>query len=341
MTKIICTIGPSSRAEQVLKELAASGMKIARLNFSHGTHAEHEEYIHNIRKINSSFGYKIKILQDLEGFRIRLGKFPEDILLYKGRIIELVRSKESYVRPETEIPLDFDGNFKSLCKGTEIFIDDGNILLQVLFCRKDKLTAKVIIPGILSSNKGINIPGLDLKYDALTAKDKSDIKFGIEHKVDYISQSFVRNEHDMINIQKILKKNNHKCKTIAKIESYAGINNIESIMENSDGIMIARGDMGVSIPIYEVPVVQKQLLIKCRKMKKISIIATQMLESMRHNIRPTRAEVSDVANAVLDCSEYVMLSSETAVGKYPVETVKLMKLIIEFTEIYRSQLSGD
>jgi len=334
MTKIICTIGPTSHTIPIIEELAEAGMTVARINFSHGSRSQQEEYISNIRKVNSTSGFNIKILQDLEGFRIRLGKFPENILLFKGMIVELVQSKESFVKTKSVVPLDFEGNFKALCKGTDIYVDDGNIHLKVIFCKKDKLTVKVIVPGVLSSNKGINIPGVELKYTSLTTKDKEDLEIGIEHKVDYIAQSFVRNAADIINLRSYLQKRKSKSKIIAKIENREGINNIDAIIKESDGIMIARGDMGVSIPVYEVPVVQKQILKKCKSKKMISITATQMLESMRLHPTPTRAEVSDVANAVLDGSQYVMLSAETAVGKYPVETVKLMKHVIDHTLKY-------
>ncbi|MFC1887725.1 pyruvate kinase [Candidatus Cloacimonadota bacterium] len=336
MTGIICTIGPSCSSVTVLKELAAAGMEIARLNFSHGTHKEHAEYIENIRQVNLIHKCNIKIMQDLEGYRLRLGKLPQKILLTQGRIVELFKAKESYLRSDTEIPVDFEGDCRMLFKGTEIFIDDGNILLKVLFCRKNKITAKVIIPGVIRSNNGINIPDMEFTTkNMITEKDMHDINFGIEHKIDLLAQSFVRDKNDIIQIQKILTENKFKCTVIAKIENRDGINNLDGIIEKSDGVMIARGDLGVSIPIYEVPVVQKQIIEKCKKAKKISITATQMLESMRYNHRPSRAEVSDVANAVLDGSRYVMLSAETAVGKFPVESVKMMKQIIDHTSAFR------
>ncbi|KQC07699.1 MAG: hypothetical protein APR54_05725 [Candidatus Cloacimonas sp. SDB] len=335
MSKIICTIGPASQSVPVLLKMAAAGMDTARLNFSHGSHSQHELYLNNIREVNSRYGYNVKILQDLEGFRIRLGKFPNVINLQKGSIIELFQAQESVLQSEKEIPLDFWGNFKSINIGNNIFIDDGNILLQVLFSQKDRISAEVIIPGTISSNKGVNIPDLEIEIDELTEKDKADLNFGVEQQVDLIAQSFVRKKSDLIQIRDFLEISNNRTDLIAKIENRDGIDKLEEIMANSEGIMIARGDLGVSIPIYEVPLIQKQIIHNCVRDKKISITATQMLESMRYNYRPTRAEVSDVANAVLDGSQYVMLSAETAVGKYPVETVKMMKQIIDHTLKFR------
>lgn len=340
MTGIICTIGPACSSFEDIKAMSAAGMNIARLNFSHGSHEEHAKYIETIRLVNHKRKSKIKILQDLEGYRLRLGKFPLKMNLKQGRIVELFKAKESYLRSDTEIPLDYRGDCRSLFKGTEIFIDDGNILLQVLFCKQDRITAKVIIPGTVNSYKGINIPDLELQDKGLTEKDKADLEFGVEHKVEYLAQSFVEDKDDILEIQELLQERKHKCKLIAKIENRKGLENLDQILENSDGIMIARGDLGVSIPIYEVPARQKQIILKCRKHRKISITATQMLESMSHSHRPTRAEVSDVANAVMDGTRYVMLSAETAIGKYPVETVKMMKQIIDFTETYKKNPKG-
>jgi len=196
---------------------------------------------------------------------------------------------------------------------------------------KDFIEAEVIAPGVLKSHKGINIPDLKLNFDLLTEKDKNDICFGVANNVDFIAQSFVRNKRDMVILKEFIDSKNFNCKIIAKIENREGIDNIKEILSVSDGVMIARGDMGVSLPIFEVPVMQKRIIALSNKLQKIDITATQMLESMTENFRPTRAEVSDVANAVLDGSDYVMLSGETAVGKYPVETVKMMKQIIDFT----------
>jgi pyruvate kinase len=340
MTGIISTIGPSSYSISTLKELAAAGMDIARLNFSHGSHEEHEEYISNIRQVNKTYKFRIKILQDLEGYRLRLGKFPEKILLLQGETIEFIPAKECIGCTNKVIPLDFDGDFRTLGKGNEIFIDDGNILLKAILCSKDKITAEVMIPGIITSYKGVNIPGMKFNRVNISSKDKADIKFGIEHKVDYVAQSFVRNRNDIDQIRKLLQRSKFNCKIIAKIENREGIDNLGEIMDGTDGIMIARGDLGVSIPIYEVPIMQKKIIKKCKELKKISITATHMLESMRHNHRPTRAEVSDVANAVLDGSGYVMLSAETAVGDYPVETLRLMKQIIDYTTWYMKEKKG-
>jgi pyruvate kinase len=230
------------------------------------------------------------------------------------------------------IPFDYQGSLRDIKAGSLIFIDDGNIALLVKARVKRALRAEVVIPGILKERKGMNFPGLNLKFKGLTEKDRIDIQFGLENKVDYIAQSFVRDKSDILQIRDFARRSLPACKIIAKIENRQGIKNIEGIIEVSDGIMIARGDMGVSIPLYEIPIVQKEIIKKCNKARKFVITATQMLESMVENIRPTRAEVTDVANAVLDGSDFLMLSAETAAGKYPTEAVKMMNQVIRFTE---------
>jgi pyruvate kinase len=332
-TKIICTIGPATASYQTLKEMAKAGMSIARLNFSHGDHQTHLSYLQLIRKLNKETNFNIKILQDLEGFRIRVGKLDRPIQLNSEKFIKLTPTKLANSQLKV-IPLDYD-NLSQIPIGTDIFIDDGNIQLRVTETNAKQLIAKVINPGLVYSNKGVNIPSLQLKRNIITSKDIRDIEFAVENKIDLIAQSFVRNALDIKNLYNILQKKQFSCPIIAKIENRAGIENIKQILPLADGIMIARGDMGVLLPIYEVPVRQKQILQACKQSNKFSIVATQMLESMKENLKPTRAEVSDVANAVWDGADYVMLSAETAVGKYPVETVKLMQQIIEYSDEYR------
>ncbi|OGS20250.1 MAG: pyruvate kinase [Elusimicrobia bacterium RIFOXYA2_FULL_40_6] len=328
-TKIICTIGPASDPITVLKKMMYSGMVVARLNFSHGSRVEHMKRIKNIRILNKKYRRHIRILQDLEGFRIRVGKLKSGLEVKRKSTVYLTNADPSSIGM---IPFDYAGELSDISEGSRIFIDDGNIALQVKRNTGKYFAATVLIPGIIKEHKGINIPDVVLPFKGLTAKDVSDIEFGAEQGVDYIAQSFVRNKQDILNVRKELERNNYHGKLIAKIENRDGINNIDEILKVSDGIMIARGDMGVSIPIYEVPAVQKMIIRKCNRAGKPVITATQMLESMTENIRPTRAEVSDVANAVLDGSNYVMLSGETAVGKYPVETVDMMSRTISFTE---------
>ncbi len=334
MTKIVCTIGPSSGTHDILKQMADRGMVVARLNFSHSTREEHAKRIETIHELNKKDGCDIKILLDLEGYRIRLGNLPAEeaiSLLPKQKLILTHKPSLLQGHQDLVVPFDYQGDMTQIEKGLDIFIDDGNILLKTTVSTPDYVETEVVVPGILRSRKGINIPGMQFGPNVLTEKDKKDILFGIEQGVDWIAQSFVRNRNDVIHVKEAVEQQGFECPVIAKIENREGIDHLESILEEADGIMVARGDMGVSIPIYEVPIMQKRIIQLCNHWGKVDITATQMLESMTENRRPTRAEVSDVANAVIDGSDYVMLSGETAVGKYPVETVSMMKQIIDFT----------
>lgn len=331
--RIICTIGPASDSPAVLRAMMLEGMDIARLNFSHGQHADHQRRIDVIRRLNKKYRRQIKILQDLEGYRIRIGRFKKKktIELKKGQIVLLTNSKD--VKGDAGIiPFDYEGSLRDIKTGSFIYIDDGNIILAVKTSTRNCLKTEVIIPGILKENKGINIPDVSLRFKGLTDKDKADIQFGIRNRVDYIAQSFVRDKGDMILVREEVKDTLPACQLIAKIENREGIKNIARILDVSDGIMVARGDMGVSVPIYEIPMIQKMIIKKCNEKKKFVITATQMLESMTEHVRPTRAEVTDVANAILDGSDFVMLSEETAAGNYPVEAVRMMNQIVRFTE---------
>jgi len=331
-TKIISTIGPASNSPSVLGALMRKGMDVARLNFSHADLSWHQKTIDLIRKLNQKYHRKIKILQDLEGHRIRIGKFKNKngISLKKRQIVFLMH--RSVAEDEKTIPFDYNGPLKEIKSGSHIFIDDGNICLIVKNSSKEYLKAEVLIPGIVKGDKGVNIPDINLKFKGLTPKDELDIGFGVKNKLDYIAQSFVRSKEDMLLLRDLLHRKQAKCKIIAKIENRKGIKNIDEIIDVSDGVMIARGDMGVSLPIYMVPMMQKIIIRKCNLKKKFVITATQMLESMTEHFRPTRAEVSDVANAVLDGSDYLMLSAETASGKYPVQALEMMQQTIKFTE---------
>jgi len=345
-TKIIATIGPASGSVTILRNMMLAGMDVVRLNFSHGSHADHQKRIELIRQLNKKYRRHIKLLQDLEGYRIRVGRFKdknEFILRKKQRVL---LTNRDILADKNIIPFDYEGPLSDIKTGSFIYIDDGNIALVVKARTKGYLKAEVVIPGILKENKGINIPDVALRFEGLTRKDRLDIQFGIENKVDYIAQSFVRDKNDITPIRNLVKQqltpnhpiglgDKHKltdCQLIAKIENRQGIKNIDEILDVSDGIMIARGDMGVSVPIYEIPMLQKMIIKKCNQRGKFVITATQMLESMTENLRPTRAEVTDVANAILDGSDFLMLSAETAVGRYPVETVHMMNEIIRFTE---------
>lgn len=335
-TKIVCTLGPASSSSTVIRAMMREGMDFVRLNFSHGTHSECRRWIEIVRELNKRYHRHILILGDLEGFRVRIGH------LKGGKSLELKKravwwiTTEKIIGEEKIIPFDYSGSLSTIKPGYNIYIDDGNIALKVIRAERKRIKVQVVRGGWLKEKKGVNIPEANLRFPPLTQKDKKDIEFAIENRLDYLAQSFVRNEEDVLRIRKLVKDALPECKIIAKIENRRAIKNIDEIIEVSDGIMIARGDLGICIPIYQVPVIQKEILtkclIKCKEREKFVITATQMLESMTDNPLPTRAEVSDVANAVLDGTHAVMLSGETAVGKYPVEAVRMMNQIIKFTE---------
>jgi len=309
-----------------------AGMDVARLNFSHGEQNEQFQCITLIREINRKYRRHIKILGDLEGYRIRIGRLVESkpVEIKKRQIIWLTQG--DIIGEGDTIPFDYRGNLSDIKAGQYIYIDDGNIVLRVTAHKKGCLKTEVIIGGMLKERKGVNIPKARLKFSGLTAKDKMDIRFCMANQFDYIAQSFVRTKDDILKVREALKGYLPRIQVIAKIENREGIKNIDEIIKASDGIMIARGDMGVSIPIYEIPIVQKEIIKKCNGAGKFVITATQMLESMTENLIPTRAEVTDVANAIIDGSDYLMLSAETAVGRYPVEAAQMMNQIIKFTE---------
>lgn len=337
-TKIVATLGPASANPTVLRKMFKAGLDVVRLNFSHGSHVQHAEAIELIRGLNRKMGRRIRIMQDLEGFRIRIGRFKgAKTRELKVRSTLWLTNDEAASGPKT-IPFDYTGDLTAIDPGQLIFIDDGNLILRVREASATSLKTVVIEGGVLKERKGINMPGANLQFDAMTDKDKMDLQFGIEHRVDYVSLSFVRDAYDVREVADLLKPHLPKCKVVAKIENRPAINNIDSILKATDGVMVARGDMGVAIPIYEVPIVQKRIIAKCNKAKKFVITATQMLEHMTEHSRPTRAEVTDVANAILDGTDFVMLSGETAVGKYPSESVDMMNQIIKFTEKSRASL---
>lgn len=335
-TKIICTLGPASSTGTVLRNMMRAGMDVVRLNFSHGTHPEHLERIRLVRQLNKKYRRHIRILGDLEGYRMRIGKLKgaQPVLVKKREALWL--TTRDVPGSGTLLPFDWAGSLKPIHKGQHIYIDDGKITLRVEARSKDTLKTRVIVGGPIKERKGINLPGVKLDVKGLTAKDKEDIRFCAEHRVDYIAQSFVRSRQDILDLRAHLKHDAYSCGVIAKIENREGIHNIDEIIDVCDGIMVARGDMGISIPIYEVPYIQKKIIKKCNKAKKFVITATQMLESMTEHPIPTRAEVCDVANAILDGTDYVMLSAESASGLYPVPCVEMMNQIIKFTEKHRN-----
>lgn len=331
-TKIIATIGPASSNKTILRKMFSAGLDIARLNFSHGSSAEHVQRIKLLRALNSQMRRSVKIMQDLEGHRIRLGRINGDIRLKKNAFIYL--TQEDILGNDKEVGFDYNGSLKAISSGNSIYIDDGKIILRVSLREKRRLKAKVIVPGTLKGRKGINIPDARLSFEPLTQKDKLDLNIAIKERLDYVAQSFVNSRKDVSIIKDILSAANAGCKVFAKVESRDAVKNIDEIIDEADGIIIARGDMGICLPIYKVPIYQKEIIKKCRLRGKFVIVATQMLESMVENLIPTRAEVSDVANAIFDGASGVMLSAETAVGKNPSEVIAMMNKIIKSSEEY-------
>jgi pyruvate kinase len=325
-------MGPSIRFPKILKNLSDNGMKIVRLNFSHGTFAEYERDITLIRALNKDYNKDVKILADLEGHRIRIGKIEGGkVELKNGQ--NLTITNRNIIGNNKIISIDYANSLTDIKKDITIFVDDGNLTLKVLSSKKDELITEVQRDYILKTHKGVNIPDARLNFELLEEKDRKGFMFALKNNVDYVANSFVRDAQDMKPLIDILKmENNTTCKLVAKIEDMSGIEHIDEILEVTDGIMVARGDMGISIPIYSVPVMQKFIINKCKKHKKFVITATQMLESMIKNPVPTRAEVSDIANAVLDGTNYTMLSAETSVGHYPEKAVEIMWNVIKYTE---------
>lgn len=331
-TKIVCTIGPASESIDTLVKLMNAGMNVARLNFSHGNFAEHEERIKNIRKAEQMTGKKIAILLDTKGPEIRTHNVQGgQISLKQGQ--QLIISMEEVLGTPEKISISYDGLVHDVKAGTTILLDDGLIGLEVISVHKKEIVTKVLNSGILKDRKGVNIPNVRLNLPSMTKKDINDIKFGIEQGVDFIAPSFVRRASDVLEIRELLdREGGSEILLIPKIENQEGVDNVSEILEVADGLMVARGDLGVEIPAEEVPLVQKMLIKKCNEVAKPVITATQMLDSMQRNPRPTRAEASDVANAIFDGTDAIMLSGETAAGDYPVEAVQTMHNIAKRTE---------
>ena len=326
--KILATLGPASSSPEVIEALFKEGCDVFRLNFSHGTIEEHRKNYVNIRDLEKKYNHSTCILADLQGPKLRIGAFKEKKnKLKKGEnfILDLDSSPGDKDRVNFPHPEIYD----TLTPNTEILVNDGQIKLQIIEQTKKKLVTEILNDGILSSNKGVNIPGIILPISSLTSKDKSDLKKAMEMGVDWIALSFVQTSEDIENLRKIV---NSKISIMAKIEKPSAVKNIDEILKVSDGIMIARGDLGVELPTERVPVIQKNIINRCRDFGKPVVVATQMLESMINNYSPTRAEASDVANAIYDGTDAVMLSGESAIGKYPTESVKIMNKIIESVE---------
>lgn len=324
-TKIICTLGPAVDSDERITQIINAGMDCARLNFSHGTHEEQEVRLNRVRRIAGELNRHIPILLDTKGPEIRLKDFEGgSVIVEKGSLFTFDTDKETPGTKE-RIGLTYDKLAKNVEVGTRILVDDGKIDLKVTAIKGSKVICKVITGGKLSNHKSINIPNVEIPMPYLNDVDKSDLLFGIEHNVEYIAASFVRCADDLKKLRKFLKDNGGQdIKVISKIENGQGINNFDEILELSDGIMVARGDMGVEINFEKIPAIQKMMIEKCNREGKIVVTATQMLESMTENPRPTRAEVSDVANAIYDGTTVIMLSGESAAGRHPVEAVRTM-----------------
>ena len=331
--KIVATIGPASQEESVLEKLVAAGMNVARMNFSHGTHEEHAERIALIRKISEKVGSSVGIIQDLQGPKIRVGQLDEPIQLAEGeKVILYMTGTYPPNDCEKQIPVDFRQLFDAVRNSDQLLLDDGRLALEVIQVKdRHALIAKVIVGGPLTSHKGINLPGVRLRISGFTEKDEADLAFGIEQDVDAVAVSFVRTADDVKKVRYAMErfsKGNRLPLLIAKLEKPEALNNLDAILDNVDGVMVARGDLGVELPPERVPVLQKHIIRTANARAKLVITATQMLESMISNPLPTRAEASDVANAVFDGTDAVMLSAETASGKYPVEAVQMMTRIV-------------
>lgn len=329
--KIVCTVGPVTSGRKAIESLIACGMDVARLNFSHGDHQFHEDVIRKIRQASLRLGKHVAILQDLQGIKIRVGKLRNGKLrLVKGEVLQI--RKGDGTGDEKKIYIDYPWLMKDAHAGDVILIDDGLIMLQVTAKRKELLTTTVLEGGVLKERKGVNLPHMKVSAPFFTDKDRADLEFGIAMGVDYIALSFVRNAEDIKIVKKWLAEKKVSVPIIAKIEKGEAIDDIENILEEVDGIMVARGDLGVEMPLEEVPMFQKMLIKKANEKRRLVITATQMLESMTGHSHPTRAEANDVANAVIDETDALMLSAETSIGRYPFDAVKVMDRIITFTE---------
>jgi len=336
MTKIVATLGPSTSDVEIIKKLIQAGINAARINFSHGTYESHGDLISKLKIARKELNRPVALMLDTKGPEIRIKNFAQDkIYISQGNLFTL--TTQDIIGDESRVTVSYNNLPKDLHKGSRILIDDGMLELKVINISEHDITCKAINSGFMSSYKGVNIPGAFVNLPALTQKDIEDLKFGIKMRFDFVAASFIRSPDDVLNIRKILDENNGEfIKIIAKIENQDGVNNIDAILKVADGIMVARGDLGVEIPPEEVPLVQKLLIKKANEKGKPVITATQMLESMTNNLRPTRAEANDVANAILDGSDAIMLSGETAKGSYPVESVKMMARIALKTEGYVS-----
>lgn len=331
-TKIVCTLGPASKSEKIMKEMLLAGMGIARLNFSHGTHEDHEKTIETFRSVRDSLSIPAAVMLDTKGPEIRLGEIgSQSVTLSTGN--KFILTAREIIGDENAVSVTYKKLPENLVPGNTVLIDDGKISLKVASIEGDDIITTVVSGGEISTHKGVNVPNVSLDMPYISKQDSEDLLFGVEHDVDFISASFVRCKEDVIELRRFLDYHGgHDIKIISKIENIQGVNNFSEILDYSDGIMVARGDMGVEIEYERLPGLQKRFIRECYQSGKMVICATQMLESMITNPTPTRAEITDVANAVFDGASAVMLSGETAMGKHPVRVIKVMSKIAEQAE---------
>jgi len=329
--KIVCTLGPATASEEMISRLIGAGADVIRLNFSHGEQEEHGLAIARIRRIAEKKGKPIAILQDLQGPKVRIGPLKEKSYRLKKNAL-LVITKRPIVGTDAAVSTTYPSLYEKVRPGDQILINDGHIELRVMEVKDGNIECKVIEGGILEPHKGVNVPGRDLGFPAMTVKDRKDLEFGLKQGVDYVALSMVRTAQDILSIKRLIRKHHKAVPVIAKLEQAMAIQHLDEILAVADGVMVARGDLGVEIPLEQVPLLQKEIIKKANAAHIPVITATQMLESMIENPRPTRAETSDVANAIFDGTDAVMLSAETAAGKYPVEAVRMMARIIGAAE---------
>ena len=333
-TRIIATLGPASANATVLRKMILAGLDVARFNFSHGTCDDHQRTLELLRSINKKYRRAVKALQDLQGNRIRVGTLEAPVELRKRQKVVLHQGEGG--GDARRIPFDYPDSLKPVKEGQFIYIDDARISLRVESVGRGEIRAVVIDGGLLKSRKGINIPEARLEFPLLNDEDRRDIAFGVSCGFDVVAHSFVLSADQVEAVKSLVRPGRPKCRVFAKIEHPDAIRNIDSILEAADGIMVARGDLGITMPIWKVPVMQKALIRKANRARKPVITATQMLESMTENPSPTRAEATDVANAILDGTDYVMLSGETAAGSHPARVVWMMNEIIKYTEAHET-----
>jgi pyruvate kinase len=337
-TKIICTIGPASSSSECITDLILAGMDVARLNFSHGDHQTHKEILQRIRAACKKQNKEIGILQDLGGPKIRLGKLASNEMLLKTDDIIILGTSES--EDPSIIPIHYPYLLEDVSVGDRILLADGRVELIVNAKDKVHLTARVIVGGAIQSHKGLNLPSSSLRVASFTEKDKKDLEMGLMEGVDFVAISFVRHEKDVVPVKEIIERQKHRPMIIAKIETPQAVERLDAILSEVDGLMVARGDLGVEMPLEEVPLIQKRIIQAARNVGKPVITATQMLRSMMDNPRPSRAEATDVANAILDGTDALMLSDETAMGEYPVESVRILHRIARATEPHLREFSS-